>query len=67
VKKLENMDRNQLTWAAPKLGPNWYELHAGDKVVGTLRWEKNYQGPAVVVAADGYWTFELTGPRRPVV
>jgi hypothetical protein len=67
MKKLQDMDSQQLAWVEPKRGPNWYELHADDEVVATLRWEKTFRRPAIAESAEGCWTFERSGLIRPRV
>jgi hypothetical protein len=64
MEKPQARDRQQLTWVELIGKPHWYELHAGDEVVGTLRWEEPFWGPAIAESADGCWTFERSGLIR---
>jgi hypothetical protein len=56
-----------LRWTQPTLFAREFELHAGDEVVGTLRWQKTFGSLALAEAADGAWTFKRSGFLRPRV
>jgi hypothetical protein len=51
----------ELIWRQPSAMKQHYELRAGDEVLATLRWEKNWGSLATARTAEGAWTFKRAG------
>ena len=67
MKPIRGVAGQPLRWTQPTLLKREYELHAGDEVVATLRWQKTFGSLALAEAADGTWTFKRSGFLRPKI
>jgi hypothetical protein len=50
-----------LEWIQPRSFDRYYELRAGDDLLGTLRWERMLSDLAIAETAHGTWTIEQIG------
>jgi hypothetical protein len=67
MKVIREVTDRPLQWTQPALLKREYELHAGDEVVATLRWQKTFGSLALAETAEGAWTFKRSGFLRPKV
>ena len=54
-----------LKWTQPGTFKKWYELRAGEDLVGTLRFRSMFGSFATGESADGCWTMKRSGMWRP--
>lgn len=67
MKNLRDVISHPLQWMQASAGERTYELHAGEDVVATLRWQKSGGSLALAESAEGHWTFKRTGFFSPKV
>jgi hypothetical protein len=67
MKTIRDVLEQPLLWTQPSAFQRVFELHAGDDVVGTLRWQKAFGSLALAESSDGVWSFKRSGFLRPKV
>jgi hypothetical protein len=67
MKNIREVLQQPLLWTQPSAFQRVFELHAGDDVVGTLRWDKALGSLALAESSDGVWSFKRSGFLRPKV
>lgn len=67
MRSIREVAEQPLRWSQPSALKREYELHAGDDVVATLRWQKTFGSLALAETAGGSWTFKRSGFLRPKV
>src|SRR5689334_5879473 len=65
--KFAELIGQELRWVQPHAFKLEYELHAGDRVVATLRYPRFFDTFAAAESADGAWTFQGGDFRQPTV
>lgn len=50
-----------MIWSQPRLFQHEYELHVGDRLVGSLRWGGAFRSIAIGELAGRQWTFRRSG------
>jgi hypothetical protein len=67
MRAIHEVAAQTLRWTQPSALSREYELHAGDEVLATLRWQKTFCSLALAESADGAWTFKRSGFLSPKV
>jgi hypothetical protein len=67
MRTIREVVERALRWTQPSALKGEYDLHAGDEVVATLRWQKTFGSLALAETAGDTWTFKRSGFLRPKV
>jgi hypothetical protein len=67
MRSLREVASQELVWKQPSGMKRIYELHVGEEVLATLRWQKLSGTLAQAETAEGNWTFKRSGFLHPVV
>ena len=59
--KIASLVGRELKWSQPKARKKEFELHAGDELAATLRFESILGSLATAESGDGCWTFKRVG------
>jgi hypothetical protein len=67
MKAMREFTGQPLLWMQPKAMQQQFELHGGDEVLASIRWESSWRSRATAETAEGSWSFRRQGFRQQVV